>query len=88
MKKIETILDSRAISSLNDLLEARELTGKIPETMPTGLRIRENNESSDCYAVDCHCRCDCGNDCDPDNQCVECNCNCSDCCTDYCNCDH
>lgn len=50
--------NSKDISSLNDLLNARELTGQMPETMPTGL-CGENNLSMS-GDDNCNCNCNCG----------------------------
>ena len=55
------------ISSLNELLEARELTGQMPETMPTGIRVKNRENSSDC-TIDCDCAC---SDCSGDYQCLD-----------------
>ena len=52
---------AEGISALNDLLDARELTGQVPETMPTGLYNKDNssNDSNDCNC-NCNCNCNCG----------------------------
>lgn len=49
---------AEGISSLNELLNARELTGQMPETMPTGL-CGENNLSMS-GDDNCNCNCNCG----------------------------
>lgn len=64
MKQLNNVeFNSDEISALNDLLDARELTGQIPETMPTGLYGEDNSSNDD----NCNCNCNSGN----------CNCNCT-----------
>ena len=59
MRRPDSIeFNAECISSINDLLNARELTGEMPETMPTGL-YNEDNSSND---GNCNCNCNC-NDC-------------------------
>lgn len=54
MKQLNNVeFNSDEISALNDLLDARELTGQMPETMPTGL-YNKDNSSNDC---NCSGRC-------------------------------
>ena len=79
MKQLNNVeFNSDEISALNDLLDARELTGQIPETMPTGL-YGENNLS-----ISNDDNCNCG----PNNcNCGPYNCNCGFCGGGYCNCD-
>ncbi len=58
MKNPNMGFNPESVASLNELLEARELTGQIPETMPIGIKVKNReNTANDCY---CHedCVCD------------------------------
>lgn len=66
MKNANMGFNPEGISSINKLLEAKELTGQMPETMPTGLepKNRENNGGDQCANFcDCTFACNCSNDC-------------------------
>ena len=55
MKNPNMEFNPEGVSSLNELLEARELTGQMPETMPTGIKTKNReNIGSDC-TIDCDC---------------------------------
>nr|MBQ3067566.1 hypothetical protein [Oscillospiraceae bacterium] len=89
MKNTNMGFNPEGVASLNELLEARELTGQIPETMPIGIKAknREHNSSNADCGYDCidfcneNCNCDC--DCDPDDP--QCDCECE--CGGFCQCD-
>lgn len=38
MKNVNMSFNPEGVASLNELLEARALTGQMPETMPTGIK--------------------------------------------------
>lgn len=63
MKNANRGLNLEGISSLNELLEARALTGQMPETMPTGLQTKNNGSNQCASFCDCTFACDCSNDC-------------------------
>lgn len=71
MKNSNMGFNPEGVASLNELLETRELTGQMPETMPIGIKAknRENIGSEYCNCdcnsdPQCDCECDCGGECD------------------------
>lgn len=74
MKNTNMEFNPESMASLNKLLKAREITGQMPETMPTGLKIETKKYNGGEYGSDyCSVCSDC-EQCECPYDCHECDC--------------